>query len=186
MTRRISLICSIVLIFLLSPTRLSAQQKYIGLTLCSADLQSYHSTFGVRLDGRQHAYVEYREMPTTRLVMIVVLRGVNDKCGTIRDVREFHYSRAQFDEECIEDLHPENVVVGFFDPKFDQNHPERGARMRGPAIQSWRIDLNNLKFSPTFGNVTCVVENLAGDDDGNDLAILAHQRVLKTKGQPAE
>jgi len=186
MTKRISLICAIVLIFWLIPTRLSAQQKYIGLTLCSKELQSYHSRFGVGLDRIQHAYMEYREMPTIRLVMIVVFQSVNDKCGTVRDVRVFHYSHDEFDEECVEALHPENVVVGFFDSKFDEDHPERGALMRGPAVQSWRIDLKNLKFSPTSGKVTCVVENDAGEDDGSDLAIWAHQRAMKAKNQPAK
>jgi hypothetical protein len=113
--------------------------------------------------------------------MIVVFREDDYQCGTVRDVREFRYSRDVFDEECIEALHPENVVVGFFDQKFDEEHPERGALMRGPAVQSWRIDLKNLKFSPTSGKVTCVVRNLAGDDDGSDLAIWAHQRAIKTK-----
>jgi hypothetical protein len=43
-----------------------------------------------------------------------------------------------------------------------------------------------LKFSPTSGKVICMVENLAGEDDGSDLAILAHQRAMKTKSQPAK
>jgi len=72
MTSRISLIVAIVAALWLFPTRLSAQQKYVGLTLCSAELQSYRSRFGVRLDRMQHAYVEYRELPTTGLVMIIV------------------------------------------------------------------------------------------------------------------
>lgn len=125
-------------------------------------------------------------MPTTRLVMIVVFRDHNYKCGTVRDVREFHYSREVFNEECIEALHPENVAVGFFDQKFDEDHPERGALFRGPAVKSWRIDLKNLKFAPTSGKVTCVVENLACEDDGSDLAIWAQQRAMKTKSQPAK
>ncbi len=183
MTSRISLNVAIVATLWLFPTRLSGQQNYVGLTLCSAELQSYRSRFGVRLDRKQRAYVEYREMPTARLVMIVVFQSVTDKCGTVRDVREFQYSHDGFDEECIEALHPENVVVGFFDQKFDENHPERGALFRGPAVKSWRIDLKNLKFSPTSGKVTCIVENRAGEDDGSDLAIWAHQRAMKKRIQ---
>jgi len=113
--------------------------------------------------------------------MIVVFADneFKDQCGSIRDAREFKYSHDGFDEECIEALHPENVVVGFFDQKFDENHPERGALFRGPAVKSWRIDLKNLKFLPTSGKVTCVMENRLGDDDGSDLAIWAHQRAMK-------
>jgi hypothetical protein len=118
--------------------------------------------------------------------MIVVYRDENDHCGTVRDVREFQNSHDVFDEECIEALHPEHVAVGFFEQKFDLEHPERGALMSGPAVQSWRIDLKNLKFSPTSGQVTCVVRNHAGDDDGSDLATWAHQRAMKKKSLPAK
>jgi hypothetical protein len=186
MTTRTSLIAAVVVIFWFFPTRLSAQQNYVGLTLCSAELQSPRSGMSIGLDRSRYAYVVYREIPKTRLVMIVILQDVNDRCGTVRDVREFQYSHDGFDEECIEALHPENVVVGFFDQKFDEQHPERGALMRGPAVQSWRIDLKNLKFSPTSGKVTCVVQNRAGEDDGSDLAIWAHQRAIKKKIQTAK
>ncbi len=181
MLRAIVLIVVIAASLSLFPMRLSAQQKYIGLTLCSGELQSYHTRFGVRLDGTQHAYVEYREMPTARLVMIVVFANERDKddCGSVRDAREFKYSQDVFDEECIEALHPENVVVGFFDQKFEPNDTKNVALMRGPAVKSWRIDLKNLKFLPTSGKVTCVLENRLGDDDGSDLAIWAHQRAVK-------
>lgn len=186
MTRRISLLVAAIAFFWLLPTRLSAQVNYVGLTLCSPELQSPRSGMSIGLDRSRHAYVVYRELPKTRLVMIVIFQDLDDKCGTVRDVREFRYSHDGFDEQCIEALHPENVVVGFFDQKFDEEHPERGALMRGPATQSWRIDLKNLKFSPTSGKVTCVVENLAGEDDGSDLAIWAHQRAMKKKNQTAK
>ena len=181
MPKRIALIVVIAAVFSVFPMRLSAQQKYIGLTLCSGELQSYRSRFGVRLDRLQHAYLEYRELPTTRLVMIVVFADneFKDQCGSIRDAREFKYSQDVFDEECIEALHPENVVVGFFDQKFEPNDTKNVALMRGPAVKSWRIDLKNLKFLPTSGKVTCVLENRLGDDDGSDLAIWAHQRAVK-------
>jgi len=171
------------------PTRLSAQQKYIGLSLCSPELKSYRSRLGVRLDRAQHAYVEYRELTTTRVVMIVVYADDFDKdhCGSVRDAREFHYSKAGFDPECIESLHPENATVGFFDQKVDLNHPERGALMSGPAVQSWKIDVKKLKFLPTSGVVTCVVPNghsNNGNDDGSDLTTWAHQRVVKKTSLP--
>jgi hypothetical protein len=189
MPRRVALIAAIVTSLLFCPTRLSAQQKYVGLSLCSAELQSPRSRLHIRLDRTQHAYVEYREMPTARLVMIVVYADDFDKdhCGSVRDAREFHYSKDGFDPECIELLHPENVVVGFFDQKFDPDHLERPALMRGPAVQSWRIDLKNLKFLPTSGQVTCVVPNghaNHGNDDGSDLATWAHQRVMKKNSLP--
>jgi len=162
------------------PLRLAAQQRYVGLSLCNAELQSSHSRFGIRLDGTQHAYVEYRETPAARVVMIVVFADDFDKdhCGSVRDAREFHYSNDVFVPECIELLHPESVVVGFFDQKDDPEHVERGALMRGPAVQSWKIDLKTLKFLPTSGRVTCIAENYAGADDGDDLATWARHRTM--------
>jgi hypothetical protein len=189
MPKRIALIVVIAAVFSVFPMRLSAQQKYIGLTLCSGELQSYRSRFGVRLDRSQRARVEYRELPTTRLVMIVVFadNDFKDQCGSIRDAREFRRSKAGFDPECIEAAHPGNVVVGFFDQKFDPDQPGPPALMRGPAVQSWRIDLKNLKFLPTSGQMTCVVPDghaNNGNDDGSDLATWANQRVTKKNGLP--
>jgi hypothetical protein len=134
--------------------------------------------------------MEYRELPTTRVVMIVVYTDDFDKdhCGSVRDAREIRYSKAAFDPECVELAHPENVVVGFFDQNFNENHPERGALMHGPAEQSWRIDLKNLEVLPTSGRVTCSVPDghaNDGNDDGSDLATWARQRVIKNNKQPA-
>lgn len=187
MPRRIVLIVAITASLSFFPMQLSAQQKYVGLSLCSPELQSPRSRFGIRLDRTQHAYVEYREMPPARVVMIAVYADDFDKdhCGSVRDAREFQYSKDVFVPECIELLHPESVAVGFFDQKFDPDRLERRALMRGPAVQSWRIDLKNLKFLPTSGQVTCVVENYAGANDGSDLASWAHQRVTKKNSRPA-
>jgi hypothetical protein len=189
MPRRIALIVAIVTGLSFFPIRLSAQQKYVGLSLCSGELQSYRSRYGIRLDRMQHAYIEYRELPTTRVVMIVVYADDFDKdqCGSVRDAREYKYSPEVFIEECIEALHPENVVVGFFE-QFDPDHPKRPALMRGPAVQSWRVDIKNLNFLPTSERVTCSVPDghaNAGNDDGSDLATWARQRVTKNNKQPA-
>jgi hypothetical protein len=184
---RLALIVAITASMWFFPMRLSAQQKYVGLSLCSPELQSPRTRYGIRLDSTQHAYVEYREMPTARVVMIVVYADDfgKDHCGSVRDAREFKYSKDVFVPDCIELLHPESVAVGFFDQKFDPDHLERRALMRGPAVQSWRIDLKNLTFLPTSGQVNCVVENYAGADDGSDLASWAHQRVAKKNNRPA-
>src|SRR6266853_3391062 len=116
MPKRIVLIAATVALLSIFPTRLSAQQKYVGLTLCSAELQSSHpADFSAGLDRARRAFVAYREMPNARLVMIVVYPDGEYKCGTVRDAREFKYSHEVFDEECIEIHNPENVVVGFFD-----------------------------------------------------------------------
>lgn len=67
---RITLLVAIALALQFFPARLSAQQKYIGVSLCSDQLKSPRSRFGIRLDGSQHAYIEYREIPTARVVML--------------------------------------------------------------------------------------------------------------------
>lgn len=118
--------------------------------------------------------------------MIVVYADDFDKdhCGTVRDAREFRYSKEVFVPTCIELLHPESVVVGFFDQKIDPEHPERGrALMRGPAVQSLKVDLKTLKFLPTSGRVTCIAENFAGADAEDDLAIWARKRAVTNPSQ---
>jgi hypothetical protein len=166
----------------LSATRVCAEQKYVGLTLCSPELQTSRPDIRVALDRGRNAYVVYREVPKARIVMIVLYADQNDKCGSIHDAREIRNSHDVFADDCTDVLHVEEIVVGLFDQKFDPNHPLRQL-MRGPAVQSWKIDLKTFKFlwkSTTL--VTCRARTGIDDDSSGDLATWARDRVVNASG----
>lgn len=74
MPRRIALILAIVASLSFFPMRLSAQQKYVGLSLCSTEFHSSRSRFGIRLDRTQHGYRDLQlfraEIPFQAILML--------------------------------------------------------------------------------------------------------------------
>lgn len=180
MLKIFALIAATIVCLSFCATRVCAEEKYVGLTLCSPELQSSRPDLKVGLDLMRHAYVVYRELPRARVVMIVVYADQNDQCGSVRDAREFRNSRDVFAGNCTDILHVEKVVVGLFDQKFDPEHPIRQL-MRGPAVQSWEIDLKNFRFLWKSASwIICQIDT--GSDNGDDLASLAHQRQRAAAG----
>ena len=102
--------------------------------------------------------------------MIVQYKKEWDDCGTVRDIIETKNTATSFLFECVDDKDPGAVVVGTW----------KTPKVSGRSLQSWRVDLHNLRFVPIEHSLRFVPQKLAGNDDESDLAGWAKRRPRKT------
>jgi len=105
------------------------------------------------------------------ILVIVQRRSETDKCGTVRDVVESKPTDTSFVFDCVDKKNPASVVVGTWPAK----HPG----VSGPAVEAWRIDLEDLRFTRLIAPVTCKAGNYAGSDEGDDLSSWTKKRVAR-------
>jgi hypothetical protein len=152
------------------------REAYVGKSSCVHGLQKGVGSFGIRLDKKQVARLEARTSEGRKILMIVQYQKEWDACGTVRDIIQSKAADAFFVFECVDDRNPAAVVVGTW---RDQN-------VSGPSLQSWRVELSELKFVPIAEPVRYVPQRLSGNDDGSDLAGWARQRGAKAHQRPTK
>lgn len=146
------------------------RQAYIGKSSCSQGLQERVGRHGIRLDKRQIARLEARTSEGRKILMIVQYQKEWDDCGTVRDIIQSADASRFFEFDCVDDKNPAAVVVGTW----------RNPNISGPALESWRVELDGLNFVPIAGPVRFVLRRSTGYDDGSDLAGWARQRGAKS------
>jgi hypothetical protein len=146
------------------------RQTYVGKSSCSHGLQEKVGTYGIRLDKKQTARLEARTSEGKKILMIVQYQKEWDDCGTVRDIIQSADSNAFFEFECVDDKNPGAIAVGTW----------RTPKISGPSLESWRVELDGLKFVPITRPVRFIPHFGAGNDDGSDLAGWARQRGAKS------
>lgn len=157
------------------------KQRFVGKSPCAPDIQSEHSDFSLRLDKTQDLTLQYRDLSTAKIVMILQLSGSGDHCGVIRDLVQIKHIAKGFEFRCFDPLASTDVVIG--------TSIRKGTTKPVTAIDAWRIDLKEQKFIETRDKVTCTAEGWAGEDDGSDLvdaakAYAAHHKQVPFASEP--
>jgi len=137
------------------------KQRFVGKSPCAPDIQSERSGFSFRLDKTQDLTLLYRDLSKVKIVMIIQPDGSSDHCGVIRDVVQVTRIAKDFEFRCFDPQAPTDVILG--------TSLRKGSTKPVTAIDAWRIDLNEQKFTETRDKVTCTDEGWAGEDDGSDL-----------------
>jgi hypothetical protein len=147
------------------------RQRYIGRSGCAAVVNSPGGHYGIRLYKEKRAYLEAHEFKNETLLAIVQRSSDTDECGIIRDVVRSGQGDSSFVFECVDRRNPAAVVVG----TWPAEHPS----VSGPAVEAWRINLQELRFVRLHARVSCSAGDYAGSDEGDDLADLARKRAVK-------
>lgn len=137
------------------------KQRLVGKSPCAPEIKSEFSDFSLRLDKTQNLTLLYRNLSTTKIVMIIEPGGSGDHCGVIRDAVQIAHISKDFEFRCFDPQLPMDVVVG--------TSIRKGSTRPVTAIDAWRIDLKEKRFIETRDKVTCVAEGWDGEDDGSDL-----------------
>ena len=137
------------------------RQRFVGKSPCEAELKSDQPDFSLRLDKAQKTTLLYRDFSKAKILMIVQVTGDPEHCGTIRDLVVVHRVQKDFEFRCFDPKAPTDVIVG--------TAIRRGTSKQVPAIDAWRIDLNNQKFVEIQDKVVCSAQGWSGEDDGSDM-----------------
>jgi hypothetical protein len=169
--RRLTSIACLVALLLAIAGGARAQdfkQKYVGKSSCAPDIQSDRPDFSLRLDKTRNTYLINRNFSDAKVLLIVQLKGENDKCGAIRDAVAIRHIAKEFQFSCFDPSAPGEVVVG--------TRNANDTRINGIAIEAWRIDIAKQTFHKATSKVNCTNESYAGSDDGSDLVEEAKKR----------
>ena len=142
------------------------RETYVGKSSCSVGLRWGVGSFGTRLDKKHIARLEARATEGGEILMIIQYQKERDDCGIVKDIIQSKDADAFFVFDCITARNPGAVVVGTW----------RDRNVSGPSLESWRVELDGLKFVPIAGPVSYVPRRSTGNDDGSDLASWARQR----------
>lgn len=158
------------------------KQRFVGKSPCAPDIQSEHSDFSLRLYKTQDLTLQYRDLSTFKIVMIIQASGADDHCGMIRDVVQITRIAKDFEFRCFDSHAPTDVTIG--------TSIRKGSTKPVTAIDAWRIDLKEQKFIETRDKVTCTAEGWDGQDDGSDLVdeakkYAAHHKSGQFGSEPA-
>ncbi len=144
------------------------RQKYIGQSGCSREFESSIGRYGIRLDRSQRAFLEAHTFKNKTLLLIVQCSTDEDKCGIVRDVVKSREEDKSFIFDCIEKSNPSAVVIG----TWSESHKAAS----GAAVEAWKINLDELRFTRVNVPVVCKAGDYAGNDEGGDLASWAKER----------
>ena len=136
-------------------------KQYVGKSPCMPELQSEYSNFSLRLDKSQNLSLLTRDLPKSRILMIIQPTGDINHCGVIRDIVQIRHLAKGFELRCFDQQAPADVIIGTAIRKRSTKDLA--------AIEAWRIDLKEIKFVEIRHKVTCSADGWNGDDDGGDL-----------------
>jgi hypothetical protein len=170
----ISTILTLLALFVLLPVARGqdARQTYVGGSGCKDAFRRGLDISEARLDKSQRAYLKVYTLDGRKTLLIVQYEDGHDQCGIVRDLVQMKDKHTALVWNCTNPKAPKDVVVGTW--------PTRHPSASGRALEAWRIDLRQLRFSTVSEPVVCVSGPGAGADTGGDLSDMAKARPPKT------
>ena len=176
---RIGLILIVFLTASLTAKAQNVKDRFVGKSPCAAETLSERPDFSIRIDKAQRTDLVNRNLPNSKVLLIVQYKNEADHCGVILDAIEIQNMSKDFQFSCFDPLEPGAVVVG--------TRNTNDSRVTAVAIEAWRIDLKKETFNKDRHKVKCSYESGAGEDDGSDLVDAAKKRAAQeSSGQNAK